>query len=112
MTILITLPSRLAPEKIQETSLIKIERSMGNRHLCPCCSRVLLRHICLGKLYWRCNYCYQSMPVMEDARERPLFLASDASFQQELMIEKPCVICGSLLMMSTKFRLPLYTRLR
>ena len=88
MTTLITFPSRLNPEKIQETSLLKIEQSMGSRHMCPCCSHALLRHICLGKLYWRCNYCYQAMPVMEEARERPLFLANDALFHQELIDRK------------------------
>jgi ribosomal protein L37AE/L43A len=40
-----------------------MSQSMMSKHLCPHCSDVLLRHVRLGELYWRCSYCYQEMPV-------------------------------------------------
>ncbi len=41
-------------------------QSMTTRHLCPCCSNTLLRHLDHGELYWRCSHCWQTMPVEED----------------------------------------------
>lgn len=43
--------------------LITFDLSMTNQHICPCCSYVLLRHMRLGGLYWRCSHCYVSMPA-------------------------------------------------
>ncbi|HEY9606286.1 MAG TPA: hypothetical protein V6C85_32060 [Allocoleopsis sp.] len=40
-----------------------ISQWMMSKHLCPNYSDVLLRHVRLGELYWRCSYCYQEMPV-------------------------------------------------
>lgn len=40
-----------------------IDRSLTNRHTCPCCSYVLLRHVRLGGLYWRCSHCHGEMPI-------------------------------------------------
>jgi hypothetical protein len=51
-----TLPLGFSP-------LTAIDQIMISRHTCPCCSHILLRHIRLGKLYWRCSHCYQPMPV-------------------------------------------------
>jgi hypothetical protein len=64
---------RLVLEKSRQPGSTKITQSMNSRHVCPCCSNPLLRHIGLGKLYWRCNHCFQAMPVMEDAQEIPSF---------------------------------------
>jgi ribosomal protein L37AE/L43A len=38
-----------------------IDRSMTNRHTCPCCSHVLLRHIDSTGLYWYCSHCHEKM---------------------------------------------------
>ena len=48
------------------------DRSMHSEQLCPCCSNTLLRHISDSRIYWRCGYCYQEMPVMEDHIVSPL----------------------------------------
>lgn len=72
---LILLPDRLVMGKRRNFSLSDVAQSMSSRHICPCCSNVLLRHIRLGKLYWRCNHCYQAMPgyqampAMKDLKE-------------------------------------------
>jgi ribosomal protein L37AE/L43A len=52
----------LAVPKIRNSPEM-IHRMMG-RHICPCCSDTLLRHIRWGGIYWRCSYCYQEMPVL------------------------------------------------
>ncbi len=87
---------RLVPEKNQNSSSSKIAQSMSSRQVCLCCSNPLLRHIKLGKLYWRCNHCYQVMPVIEDAqviedvaKEMPLFVHPERSFHQQLLISIP-----------------------
>ncbi|MGQ4650568.1 hypothetical protein [Lyngbya aestuarii] len=36
---------------------------MRSKHFCPQCSDVLLRHVHLGEVYWRCSHCYQAMPI-------------------------------------------------
>jgi hypothetical protein len=41
-----------------------IDNLVSNRHTCPFCSTVLLRHVSFGKLYWRCSHCYEAMPVL------------------------------------------------
>lgn len=78
--------NRLVPEKSQHSSSIRIAQSMNSRHTCLCCSNALLRHIGLGKLYWRCNHCYQAMPVIEDAKEMPLFVTDGGTFQPLLIL--------------------------
>ncbi|EKQ69321.1 hypothetical protein OsccyDRAFT_1947 [Leptolyngbyaceae cyanobacterium JSC-12] len=40
-----------------------IDQPMEERHTCLCCSYVLLRHIGMRGVYWRCSHCYQTMPV-------------------------------------------------
>jgi ribosomal protein L37AE/L43A len=77
---------RLVPEKNQHSGSIKIAQSMHSRQICLCCSNPLLRHIGLGKLYWRCSHCYQSMPVMEDAKAMPLPVTCEEAFQQFLVL--------------------------
>lgn len=47
----------------QQNAAPAIGQSMIDRHTCPCCSDVLLRHVHSGHLYWRCGHCYQNMPV-------------------------------------------------
>lgn len=48
----------------QRRSIIHtMNQSMSDRHSCLCCSNTLLRHIRIGGIYWRCNHCYQEMPV-------------------------------------------------
>lgn len=88
-TNLILLSDRLVAETERNPSSISLAQSMSSRHVCLCCSNALLRHIRLGKLYWRCNHCYQAMPIIEDAKERPLFVACEALFQQLLISRKP-----------------------
>ena len=85
----IILLDRLASGKRQDSNPIKIDRAMGGKHRCPCCSNTLLRHIVLGKLYWRCNHCYQSMPVIEDATEMSLFMTYKTWLQQLLILKNP-----------------------
>lgn len=80
---------RLVPEKNQNSSLIRIVQSMNSRQICLCCSNPLLRHVGLGKLYWRCSHCYQSMPVMDDAKEMSLFVTYEEAFQQLLILSNP-----------------------
>ncbi|WP_339394240.1 hypothetical protein [Nostoc sp. UHCC 0870] len=36
---------------------------------CPCCSRLLLRHIRDSEVHWFCPHCWQDMPVFY--RENP-----------------------------------------
>lgn len=79
-TNLTTLLERLVPAKSRNSSLIKLNRSMNSRYTCLCCSNALLRHIYLGKLYWRCNHCYQAMPVMEKAGEVHRSLLTNSRF--------------------------------
>jgi hypothetical protein len=79
------LRDRLALEKSWNSSSIGISQSMSSRHTCLCCSNLLLRHICSGKLYWRCSHCYQAMPVIEDAESMPLFVVHERSFQPLLI---------------------------
>lgn len=76
---------RLVIEKSRDSSSIKVAQLMSSRNICLCCSNPLLRHICLGKLYWRCNHCYQAMPVIGDAQEMPLFVAPEKLFQPLLI---------------------------
>ncbi|MFM2313770.1 MAG: hypothetical protein RLZZ04_3046 [Cyanobacteriota bacterium] len=66
MQILLNRYSQWAAEpktvKTQE-DIAHTQLSMSSRHTCPCCSYILLRHLGLGSLYWRCSHCYQEMPV-------------------------------------------------
>lgn len=50
-----------SPRKLSISTTIS--QSMMSKHFCPNCSDILLRHVRLGELYWRCSYCYQEMPV-------------------------------------------------
>ncbi|MER3493431.1 MAG: hypothetical protein C4323_14530 [Mastigocladus sp. ERB_26_2] len=47
----------------QEKTGTYIWESVLGKHTCPCCSYILLSHIRLGGIYWRCSHCYQEMPV-------------------------------------------------
>ncbi len=47
-------------------SAIAQKQSVGVRHLCPCCSYTLLRHVRSNQVYWRCSRCYQAMPLLGD----------------------------------------------
>ena len=40
-------------------------QSIPSKYACPCCSYILLRHIGLEGIYWRCSHCYQEMPVYQ-----------------------------------------------
>lgn len=40
-----------------------MSQRMMSKHLCPDCSYVLLRHVRLGELYWRCSHCHREMPL-------------------------------------------------
>jgi ribosomal protein L37AE/L43A len=48
--------------KSQE-EIAQTQFSLISRHTCPCCLYILLRHLGLGGLYWRCSHCYQEMPA-------------------------------------------------
>ncbi|MBD2368602.1 hypothetical protein [Leptolyngbya boryana] len=43
------------------------DRSTTSQHLCPCCSYVLLRHVRLDGVYWRCSHCHAEMAVWRSA---------------------------------------------
>lgn len=73
-------------EKKQNSNSSTIAQSMSSRQVCLCCSNPLLRHIRLGKLYWRCHHCYQAMPILEDAQDMQRFLPYEKSFRQQLLI--------------------------
>lgn len=47
----------------KESEALRTKLSMKSRHICPCCSYTLLRHIRWGGLYWRCSHCHQEMPT-------------------------------------------------
>ncbi|NJK48138.1 hypothetical protein HC931_08090 [Candidatus Gracilibacteria bacterium] len=47
----------------KESKAIHTQFLMLSKHICPCCSYTLLRHIRLGGLYWCCSHCHQEMPV-------------------------------------------------
>ncbi|MBF2028830.1 MAG: hypothetical protein IGS48_19065 [Oscillatoriales cyanobacterium C42_A2020_001] len=53
----------LFPISFKRALIPIIEQPMTERHTCLCCSRILLRHINLEGIYWRCSHCYQTMPV-------------------------------------------------
>lgn len=36
---------------------------LRSRHTCLCCSGILLRHVRLDGIYWRCLSCHADMPV-------------------------------------------------
>ncbi|WP_190474703.1 MULTISPECIES: hypothetical protein [Oscillatoriales] len=56
-------PPQLTTVGRQPTISTTIGQSTLARYTCLCCSDVLLRHIRLGGIYWRCSSCYQEMPV-------------------------------------------------
>jgi len=55
-------PSNL-DSSLKTWDTLAIDRSMSSRHTCLCCSGILLRHMRLGGLYWRCHSCHADMPV-------------------------------------------------
>ncbi|PZV19326.1 MAG: hypothetical protein DCF22_00135 [Leptolyngbya sp.] len=69
MTTLLKYPipvsKRLKFDRSQQlSSTTAIACAMNARHTCPCCSRILLRHMRLGGLYWRCDHCREDMPTL------------------------------------------------
>jgi hypothetical protein len=48
---------------------VMIKKSPKITPTCLCCSTALLQHMRSGKIYWRCSYCRQEMPISE--RHRP-----------------------------------------
>ncbi len=46
---------------------------MFNKHLCPCCSQALLRHISFKRIYWFCSHCHQEMPDLEGVLHRDIY---------------------------------------
>ena len=53
-------------QNIKTQDISAQDRSMNSEQTCPCCSNILLRHVSDSRIYWRCGYCFQEMPVMED----------------------------------------------
>ena len=49
----------------QECIAMYTGQSILSKFACPCCSYILLRHIDLEGIYWRCSHCYQEMPVYQ-----------------------------------------------
>ena len=45
-------------------SPLQIQMDFKSKHTCPCCSSILLRHIRLGSIHWRCSHCRQEMPIL------------------------------------------------
>lgn len=56
-------------------------QSILSKSACPCCSYLLLRHIGLEGIYWRCSHCYQEMPVYQ-----PLYNARNDRSAQNLRV--------------------------
>ncbi|MEO9128191.1 MAG: hypothetical protein ABI262_26425 [Microcoleus sp.] len=64
LTKVIPLSRHLKPDRSQQIlDTPAIESGMSSRHTCLCCSTVLVRHMRLGGLYWRCGYCRVDMPT-------------------------------------------------
>ena len=47
----------------QSIAQLTLRQGMMINPTCPCCSDILLRHIRLAGLYWRCSSCHEEMPV-------------------------------------------------
>ena len=60
----------------------KVNRKVEN--ICPCCSRVLLRHLGNDRIYWFCRNCYQEMPNLNFTIDKKTV----ASYQTELVFKK------------------------
>jgi len=52
-------------ENSRENLAVYAGQSRLSKYACPCCSYILLRHIDLAGIYWRCSHCYQEMPVYQ-----------------------------------------------
>lgn len=67
--------ARNATGNSQECIAVYTGQSRLSKSTCPCCSYILLRHIDLEGIYWRCSHCYQEMPVYQslhsDRNDRP-----------------------------------------
>lgn len=48
----------------KKSKAIHNQPTMLSKHICPCCSYTLLRHIRWGGLYWHCSHCHQEMPAL------------------------------------------------
>jgi hypothetical protein len=59
------LPLLPAIPVLPEPTHIQFDGSMTSCHTCPCCSSVLLRHICRNRVYWRCSHCRAPMSVWQ-----------------------------------------------
>ncbi len=62
-----TLPMDSTLREKWQPSLIDRNQAIADRHLCPCCANILLRHFRSNELYWRCGHCHQTMPVLDDS---------------------------------------------
>lgn len=63
-TVLIPFSKHSKPNLSQQVlDPLAINRTMNSRHTCLCCSTVLLRHMRLQGLYWRCQHCRADMPI-------------------------------------------------
>ncbi|MFB2935876.1 hypothetical protein ACE1B6_11540 [Aerosakkonemataceae cyanobacterium BLCC-F154] len=63
LTTSIALPRDLIDGRQLRSIIPTIDQSMHEHHTCLCCSNILLRHIRIGGIYWRCSHCYQEMPI-------------------------------------------------
>jgi len=64
LTNVIPLSRHLKPDRTQQIlDTPAIDCCMNSRHTCLCCSTVLVRHMRLGGLYWRCGFCHADMPA-------------------------------------------------
>ncbi len=64
LTNVIPLSSHLKADRTQQVlDTPAIDCGMNSRHTCLCCSNVLVRHIRLGVIYWRCGCCHTDMPA-------------------------------------------------
>lgn len=65
---------------------------MLKKHLCPCCSQPLLRHVSCRRTFWFCNHCFQEMPDLEGLRDAQLtrhWLSKTITQRQQLLEELP-----------------------
>lgn len=56
-----SLSTHRTSEHGQQETFTTIELPLRSQRTCPCCSAVLLYHVRLSGLYWRCSYCGQEI---------------------------------------------------
>ena len=61
---------------------------------CPCCSYPLLCHISSGRVYWRCQRCYEEMPDLVSLNQERFLGMTKELAPQSLLSEDNCLAIG------------------